>query len=228
MPPQWLTIVAWCALGLGVLTAVLIAGDVFVNGYRQHMAVMDAVWPVSGLYLGPVALIGYGMWGRRQTARWEKEHGAAPDRPFPATVAIGVTHCGSGCAIGDFLGGWLVLIFALQIAGLALLAEYVVDYSLAFAFGIAFQYFAIAPMRGLRRGEGLVAAVKADSASLTAFEVGMFGWMAVVQLVFFTNPHLTADHAAYWFMMQIAMVLGFATAYPVNWWLIRSGIKEAM
>jgi hypothetical protein len=29
-------------------------------------------------------------------------------------------------------------------------------------------------------------------------------------------------------MMQIAMVFGFATAYPVNWWLIRSGIKERM
>ena len=29
-------------------------------------------------------------------------------------------------------------------------------------------------------------------------------------------------------MMQIAMLFGFATAYPVNWWLIESGIKEAM
>ena len=29
-------------------------------------------------------------------------------------------------------------------------------------------------------------------------------------------------------MMQIAMICGFVTAYPVNWWLIRVGIKEAM
>ncbi|HWG05484.1 MAG TPA: DUF4396 domain-containing protein, partial [Beijerinckiaceae bacterium] len=29
-------------------------------------------------------------------------------------------------------------------------------------------------------------------------------------------------------MMQIAMVLGFATTYPVNWWLISRGIKEKM
>ena len=120
---------------LGVLTAILIAVDILVNGYRQHMAVMDVGLAVSGLYLGPVALVGYVVWGRRQTAGWEKEHGAAPERPFPATVAIGVTHCGSGCAIGDFVGGWLVLAFALQIAGLALVAEYAVDYSLAFAFG---------------------------------------------------------------------------------------------
>jgi hypothetical protein len=29
-------------------------------------------------------------------------------------------------------------------------------------------------------------------------------------------------------MMQIAMVLGFITAFPTNWWLIKKGIKEAM
>ncbi|MGE4197329.1 MAG: DUF4396 domain-containing protein, partial [Phycisphaerales bacterium] len=30
------------------------------------------------------------------------------------------------------------------------------------------------------------------------------------------------------FTMQIAMLAWFATSYPVNWWLIRSGIKERM
>lgn len=29
-------------------------------------------------------------------------------------------------------------------------------------------------------------------------------------------------------MMQISMVCGFITAYPMNWWLIRIGIKSAM
>jgi hypothetical protein len=29
-------------------------------------------------------------------------------------------------------------------------------------------------------------------------------------------------------MMQIAMLAGFATAFPVNAWLLRAGIKEAM
>jgi Domain of unknown function (DUF4396) len=29
-------------------------------------------------------------------------------------------------------------------------------------------------------------------------------------------------------MMQIAMVAGFVTAYPANWWLIRAGVKERM
>ena len=32
----------------------------------------------------------------------------------------------------------------------------------------------------------------------------------------------------FWFMMQSAMLRGFATSYPVNGWLIRSGIKQPM
>jgi len=30
----------------------------------------------------------------------------------------------------------------------------------------------------------------------------------------------------FWFAMQVAMIAGFVTAYPFNWWLIRSGVKE--
>ena len=29
-------------------------------------------------------------------------------------------------------------------------------------------------------------------------------------------------------MMQIGMIVGFITAYPMNWWLVQVGIKEPM
>jgi len=29
-------------------------------------------------------------------------------------------------------------------------------------------------------------------------------------------------------MMQAATIIGFATTYPVNWWLLHRGIKERM
>jgi hypothetical protein len=32
----------------------------------------------------------------------------------------------------------------------------------------------------------------------------------------------------YWVLMQIGMIAGFATTYPVNWWLIERGWKERM
>ena len=39
---------------------------------------------------------------------------------------------------------------------------------------------------------------------------------------------LEVNTPEFWFVMQIAMLAGFCTSYPVNWWLIRVGIKERM
>lgn len=83
-------------------------------------------------------------------------------------------------------------------------------------------------MRGLGVREGIKAAAKADILSLTAFEVGLFGWMALMAFVFYPDPHLHPSSPVYWFLMQIGMIIGFGTAWPANVWLIRRGIKEAM
>lgn len=40
--------------------------------------------------------------------------------------------------------------------------------------------------------------------------------------------HVEANSPVFWFLMQVGMVIGFATAWPANVWLIRRGIKEAM
>jgi len=39
---------------------------------------------------------------------------------------------------------------------------------------------------------------------------------------------LRPDMPEFWFAMQIVMLRGFTTAYPANWWLIRSDVKEKM
>lgn len=228
MPSTWLTAIAWLSLALAALTAASIAADLFVRGYRQKMPIMDAVWPITALYLGPLAWLAYRRWGKLSSPKHQRETDTRSDYGEAVSVAIGVSHCGAGCTLGDIVGAWLVFVAGWELLGLALPAEYVSDFALAFVLGIVFQYLAIAPMRGLGLRDGIGAALKADTLSLIAFEIGLFGWMAVMQLVLFTSPHLTPDHAAYWFLMQIGMALGFATAYPVNVWLIRRGIKEAM
>jgi hypothetical protein len=37
---------------------------------------------------------------------------------------------------------------------------------------------------------------------------------------------LPSDSVAFRFVMQIAMICGCVASYPVNRWLLRSGIKE--
>jgi len=61
-----------------------------------------------------------------------------------------------------------------------------------------------------------------------AFEIRLFGWMALTYFVLFPNPHLMPNQPLYWFMMQIGMVFGFFTSYPMNRLLIKWGTKEAM
>ena len=189
MPPTWLTVIAWVALALAFATAALIVFDIYGRGHRQKMAVMEAVWPVTALYLGPFAWPAYRRWGRLNSPRYQREARAEPEYDERVSVGIGVSHCGAGCTLGDIIGAWLVFVAGWELLGLALPAEYIADFALAFALGIAFQYFSIAPMRGLGLRDGL---------------------------------------KAYWFLMQVGMVLGFLTAYPVNAWLVRRGIKEAM
>jgi hypothetical protein len=58
--------------------------------------------------------------------------------------------------------------------------------------------------------------------------VGLFGWMALMSFVFLPGSPLHPGSPVYWFLMQIGMVIGFFTAWPMNIWLIRRGIKEAM
>jgi hypothetical protein len=102
------------------------------------------------------------------------------------------------------------------------------DFLLAWFLVIIFQYFTIVPMRGLSQGKGMIAAMRADTFSIVAFEIGLFAWMAVTYFVLFPNPHLHPDDPVFWFMMQIGMVIGFFTSYPANVFLLRRGWKEKM
>ena len=213
-------LLAWIALALAVASAAFIVWQTWARGNRLQMPIMEVVWPVTALYLGPVA-----VWAWR---RWRIPKGEGmQDRPLPTAAALAVGHCGAGCTLGDIVGSSLVFLLGLELAGLALWPELAVDFVLALSLGVIFQYWTIAPMRGLGLRDGLVAALKADTLSLVAFEVGLFAWMILVQLVLFPEG-LHPDEAGFWFMMQVGMILGFITAYPVNWWLVRAGIKERM
>jgi Domain of unknown function (DUF4396) len=226
MAPTWLTILAWTYISVCFTCTALITYDIFVSGRRQPMAVMNAVFPITALYFGPLAAAFYWRWGRTDPAA---PMTATRAKPWWVSMATEVSHCGSGCALGDVISEFAIFGLALTVAGATLGAEYIGDYLLALAFGIAFQYFAIAPMRGLGLRDGLKAAAKADFISLTFFEVGLFAWMAVMTFVLFPAPHhLVTSSAAFWFLMQIGMMIGFATSWPANVWLVRRGIKVPM
>lgn len=235
--PEWLHVLAWAYIVLCSLLALWIIGD-FLRGSRQKMWIMDLVWPITALYFGPLAAWMYlrtrsvSLEGSRQADNESKERPKDME-PTREQVSVSVFHCGAGCTLGDIIGeaglfaiGGSLVSF---VGGSEFGTKLVVEFLLAYTLGIFFQYFTIAPMRGLSLGKGIIAAMRADTISIAAFEIGMFGWMALTRFVLFPEPsRIYPNMAVFWFMMQIAMILGWATSYPANVWLLRRGWKEKM
>ncbi len=233
MYPGWLSTVAVVFLAASGASAAAVVADIALLGRRQAMWIMDVVWPVTALWSGPFGLYAYWRWGRaagRRAVRPAEQRGEEPpgkQQPFPVLVAKGATHCGSGCTLGDVLAELGILVVPFAPFGRRIFGGWIYDFVLAFLLGIAFQYFTIKPMRALSAKDGLAQALKADTLSLVAWQIGMYGWMALATFAIFGHE-LGKATPVYWFMMQVAMFFGFATSYPVNWFLLRRGIKEAM
>jgi hypothetical protein len=242
--PAWLHALSIASLLLGALCLVAILADVI--RHPQHMGIMNVVWPVTALF-GTVWVawqyVRYGRLARDSVARAAMDRGekmpSMAQTPFPIMVANGALHCGSGCMLGDICAEWLVFLVPSVavffgwhwLFGPEIFAAWVVDFLFAYAFGIVFQYFSIKPMRDLSPGAAIWAAIKADTLSLTSWQVGMYGFMAFANFYLFQHVlgvAMSTDTPEFWFMMQIAMLCGFATAYPMNWLLIRTGVKEKM
>ena len=144
------------------------------------------------------------------------------------SVALSTLHWGAGCTLADLIGEGFALYVPVVIAGNALLGGGVFDYILALAIGVFFQFAAIRAMEKIPFGAAVGKAFKADVLSLTAWQVGMYGWMAIAIYGFFHGSPLPELSWSFGFMMQLAMLCGFICAYPVNILLIKAGIKKGM
>ena len=228
-----LAVVAWTSIGIALASALWIAIDELRN--PQAMTVMNFVWPLTALYFGPFALWAYFNAARHRTRQAMSAHSDSmshhhgkPQAITNTQVALATSHCGAGCALADIISEFGIAAAGITLFGLTLWADFVIDFAAAWTLGIVFQYFSIKPMRKLSTGAAIVAAIKADTLSILAFQVGMYAWMAVVFFILFPKPHLTPMQPQYWLMMQVAMIAGYATSFPMNRWLVAYGLKEAM
>jgi len=151
----------------------------------------------------------------------------APGHSDWHAVVRSTLHCGAGCTLADLIGEWFLCFVPIAVGGSLLAGSWIVDYLLALTIGVYFQYAAIRSMRSISRPKAFGLALKADFLSLTAWQAGMYGWMA---LTIHLWPGLTTDRTTwiFWCSMQIGMLCGFLCSYPVNVLLIRHGIKSAM
>lgn len=220
----------------GVVCAGVIYFDEFVRGNRHPMKVMNVVWVLTALWGGVFALWAYHRFGRAHAMKMPSMSSMAPmaamemspmtsmsmnsvDCPMWQRTALSTLHCGAGCSLADLIGEWFLFFVPMSLFG-----GWAVDYVLALFIGILFQYAVISKMGKLTTKQAFMKALKVDFWSLTSWQIGMYGFMGVAIFVFdFQIDRLSWE---FWFMMQIAMMCGFVTSYPVNRLLISLGVKK--
>jgi hypothetical protein len=236
--PLWLHALALISLAVALVCALIIVADEFAR--PQHMWVMNLVWPLCALFGSVIWLLFYFRYERGMPrGDMSKPMQGMIKPPFWAMAMTSASHCGAGCTLGDIIAetlAFFVPAVALAFGWKSIFAEkmfavWVLDFVFAFVIGIGFQYFTIKPMRHLSAREGLIEALKADTATITAWQIGMYGFMALAQFGWFARAYgapLQINRPEFWLIMQIAMLCGFVTSYPVNWLLLKAGIKEGM
>lgn len=153
------------------------------------------------------------------------------DMNLPKWQSIGLSalHCGAGCTLADIIGESFTGLHPIYIGGSFLIGAWVFDYILALIIGVYFQYAAIREMDSkITIQKAIEKATKADFLSLTSWQIGMYGWMAISIFIINDGYQYSKTSVDFWFNMQIAMLCGFITAYPMNWFLIKIGLKKGM
>ncbi|MFR0836301.1 MAG: DUF4396 domain-containing protein [Barnesiella sp.] len=72
-----------------------------------------------------------------------------------------------------------------------------------------------------------IKALRIDFLSLTSWQIGMYVFSYIILFVLMPQP-LAHNTWTFWFIMQLAMCVGFFFSYPVNWFLIRKNVKPSM
>lgn len=227
MTPVWILTGLWGSY-LGLLVYLLAGRSPERNMETMNMSEMKTDMNMDmDMDMGKDDDMGNMKMDMKMDMDMDKDMASSSLHPKPVKVCLSTLHCGAGCTLADLIGESLTIGIPLVIAGSALVGQWTIDYILALVIGILFQYAAIQPMLHLKTGKALLRALRIDFLSLTSWQIGMYGWMAITSFLLYPQG-LSKGSLEFWFMMQIAMFCGFLTAYPVNWFLIKKGIKPSM
>ena len=197
--PGWLTPIAWVFIALALLAALAIAYDIYARGRRHDTVAVEVMWVASALYLGPFALLAY------------RRHGRTAGRDEQPT-AVASLPGGGASAVAHLIGVPLVLASGLTIAGISLWVMIIVIGAIAIALLLAYERLSSAAPGRISVGAAFVVA----TVTVLAFDLGMGGWMLLLHFNGFMPP---ATEGSFWFLMQVGIVLGLLTGYPVVRWL---------
>lgn len=133
------------------------------------------------------------------------------------TVAWATAHCLLGCSIGEIIG--LMVGVAL---GMGLVAIMVLDTSLALVTGMALSVIPVVRREKVAVRQALAMIWLGEVVSILVMEVAMNAVDLAVGGIQ-VNSIWTWN---FWLGFIVALPAGFVAAFPVNWWMIRRGLKK--
>ena len=208
-------LLAWFALTF--VGTAWVAYDLYTR--TPAMSVMKPGWVLVCLYLGPIGVVLYVV-TCRPPGRGLEAHDAYI-KPTWRQAAGSAVHCVAGDATGVIVAATVAASI-----GLTPVADIVLEYTLGFLFGLfIFQAVFMQSMLG-----GYWLAVKK---TVYAEWVSMNFVMAGMIPVMMIGRHAMTGAESplswnYWFVMQASAVVGYALAYPINYYLVGKGVKHGM
>ena len=214
MTPVDLVVALW--LAAAVLSALYVAYDLFTR--TPEMPVMKWAWIAVTLYLGVFGLATYLLTCREPVAGAHERYVA----PVWRQAMGSLVHCLAGDASGIILAAAATMALAAPMA-----VDIVVEYAVGFGIGLfVFQALFMRDMLGGSYRDAVRRTIYPEWVSMNAVMAGMAPVMVVL---------MTADPSAmeptslrFWGVMSLATLVGAVVAFPVNWWLVVTGLKHGM
>ena len=209
-------IILWIWFALTAASVLYVAWDLFTR--TPEMPVMKWGWLLVTLYTGIVGFVVYWL-SCREPAPGSHEKFVAPlwKQSVGSTI-----HCLAGDATGIIAAAIVTSFF-----GLPMWFDSLIEYVVGFAFGLlVFQALFMKDMLGGSYLEAVKATWLAEWLSMNAVMAGMIPVMIVLMTRDMTA--MEPGDARFWGVMSLATLVGAALAFPVNWWLVRNGLKHGM
>ena len=169
-------------------------------------------------FTGPLAAFFYVLGCREPIKGTHEQYVAARWRQVLGSTMHCVAGDGIGIVVGAAIGAALKVSFW---------PEVVLEYALGFGFGWAFfQAFA---MRDAAGGSYLTSLRMTFLPELLSMNLLMSGMLLTSR--FAMRSVAGGDDPGrpqFWFIMSMALIVGFGCAYPINWWLVSHHMKHGM
>lgn len=197
-------------------SAIYVAYDAFTR--NPEMTVMKYGWVLVTLYTGPIGAAIYVLSCR------EPSPGAHEKFIQPLwKQGIGSTiHCLAGDATGIIVAAAITMTL-----GLPMWLDTISEYVFGFAFGLLiFQALFMKSIMGVSYLTAVRRTFLPEWLSMNAVMAGMIPTMVI--LMSMDMRAMEATSIRFWGIMSLASLIGLAVAFPVNVWLVATGLKHGM